>query len=290
MAKFTPFSELAQSRKLGTGCRCLWWDAHFISLDYGFGKSSASAHLHVRTQDGKIKTIGEFVAPHLPAYEFAGEVVRRFVAGMQPTHIAECLQLLATEREANEQTVDRLQLVWTGPDVPGSVSRDTAVVVKELFTGARRTVLLSSFTVRRGSEVFASLAVAVDQNPSLPVRLAVNVGRDGDFSTPEERVLKRFSERFWQNHWPWPKRPCVYYDPRALSADPAVCANLHAKCVVIDDEVAFVTSANFTEWAQERNLEAGVLIRDASFARSLRNQFESLIAANRLRLLPGSAN
>jgi hypothetical protein len=56
-----------------------WWDSHFLSLDYGFGKSSASAHLHVRTQDGRIKTIGEFVAPHLPAYEFAQEVVRRFV-------------------------------------------------------------------------------------------------------------------------------------------------------------------------------------------------------------------
>jgi hypothetical protein len=41
-----------------------WWDAHFLSLDYGFGKSSASAHLHVRTQDGRIKTVGEFVAPH----------------------------------------------------------------------------------------------------------------------------------------------------------------------------------------------------------------------------------
>jgi hypothetical protein len=57
-----------------------WWDAHFLSLDYGFGKSSASAHLHVRTQDGRIKTVGEFVAPHLPAYQFAGEVVRRLVA------------------------------------------------------------------------------------------------------------------------------------------------------------------------------------------------------------------
>jgi hypothetical protein len=56
-----------------------WWDAHFISLDYGFGKSSASAHLHVRTQDGRLKTVGEFVAPHLPAYEFAREVVDRFV-------------------------------------------------------------------------------------------------------------------------------------------------------------------------------------------------------------------
>ncbi|HEX7425155.1 MAG TPA: hypothetical protein VF311_14905 [Terriglobales bacterium] len=56
-----------------------WWDSHFLTLDYGFGKSSASAHLHVRTQNGKLKTVGEFVAAHLPACEFAAEVVRRFV-------------------------------------------------------------------------------------------------------------------------------------------------------------------------------------------------------------------
>ena len=57
-----------------------WWDNHFISLDYGFGKSSASAHLHVKTQDEKIRTVGEFVAAHMPAYEFASEVCSRFVA------------------------------------------------------------------------------------------------------------------------------------------------------------------------------------------------------------------
>jgi phosphatidylserine/phosphatidylglycerophosphate/cardiolipin synthase-like enzyme len=33
-------------------------------------------------------------------------------------------------------------------------------------------------------------------------------------------------------------------------------------------------------------LEAGVLIQDEGFARSLRNQFEALIAASKLRLLP----
>jgi hypothetical protein len=56
-----------------------WWDSHFISLDYGFGQSSASAHLHVRTQDSRIRTIGEFVAQKLPAYDFGREVVERFV-------------------------------------------------------------------------------------------------------------------------------------------------------------------------------------------------------------------
>jgi phosphatidylserine/phosphatidylglycerophosphate/cardiolipin synthase-like enzyme len=231
--------------------------------------------------------IVEFV-PEQVADEISADLSRMNAAGMQPAHIAECLQLLAAERESSQQTIDRLQLVWTGPDVPGSISRDTGVVVRELFTRARQSVILSTFTVRRGSEVFAPLAEAADRNPTLQVRLAVNVGREGDFSTPEQQVLARFAEGFWRNHWPWPKRPCVYYDPRALSTDPAICASLHAKCIVIDDKIAFVTSANFTEWAQERNLEAGVLVRDEGFSRSLRNQFESLIAASRLRLLPGS--
>lgn len=232
--------------------------------------------------------IADYV-PEPVADDIGADFVRMGASGMEPAHIAECLQLLAAEREANQQTVDRLQLVWTGPDVPGSVSRDTGVVVKELFTCARRSVLLSTFTVRRGRDVFAPLAEAINRNPTLKVRLAVNVGRDGDWSTPEYQILTRFAEQFWQNHWPWPSRPFVYYDPRALSTDAAICASLHAKCIVIDNEIAFVTSANFTEWAQERNLEAGVLIRDEGFARSLRNQFEALIAASRLRLLPGSA-
>jgi hypothetical protein len=71
-----------------------WWDAHFQSLDYGFGKSSASAHLHVRTQDGRIKIVGESVAPHLPAYEFAGEVVR--VSGRAPDAGARSLRSIST--------------------------------------------------------------------------------------------------------------------------------------------------------------------------------------------------
>jgi phosphatidylserine/phosphatidylglycerophosphate/cardiolipin synthase-like enzyme len=232
--------------------------------------------------------IAEYV-PERVSEEIGADMARMDAVGMQPAHIADCLQLLAAEREANQKTLDGLQLVWTGPDVPGSVSRDTGVVVKELFSCARRSVLLSTFAVRRGSDVFAPLAEAVDRNRTLQIQLAVNVGRDGDFLTPEHQILTRFAEGFWRSHWPWPKRPSVYYDPRALSTDLAICASLHAKCIVIDDEIAFVTSANFTEWAQERNLEAGVLIRDGGFARSLRNQFESLIAASRLRLLPGSA-
>jgi hypothetical protein len=49
----------------------------------------------VRTQEVKLKTIGEFVAPHLPAYEFASEVVNHFilatVQGQRRRIVAVCL-------------------------------------------------------------------------------------------------------------------------------------------------------------------------------------------------------
>ena len=48
-----------------------------------------------------------------------------------------------------------------------------------------------------------------------------------------------------------------------------------------------MTSANFTQWAQERNVEAGVLIRNASFARQLRQQFDSLVQSRAVIEVPG---
>ncbi|HEX9768547.1 MAG TPA: phospholipase D-like domain-containing protein [Kiloniellales bacterium] len=56
---------------------------------------------------------------------------------------------------------------------------------------------------------------------------------------------------------------------------------------MIDEAIAFVTSANFTMAAQARNLEAGVLVRSPSFALALIAQFESLVTAGGLRRLPG---
>ncbi len=41
------------------------------------------------------------------------------------------------------------------------------------------------------------------------------------------------------------------------------------KAVVVDDEVASVTSANLTEAALDRNIELGLLVRDRGLAASI---------------------
>lgn len=226
--------------------------------------------------------------PSLQGEDIAGELEHLRQSGLQPHQIASVLNLLATERELGQRVTDRLQLVWTGPEVPGSVSRDTGVVVRELLTSARHSLLLSTFTIHRGAEVFAPLATAIKNNLTLRARLVVNVGRNGDYVSSQQHLLDKFASEFWKEDWPWSPRPLVYYDPRSLSLEQGVTASLHAKCIVVDDETAFVTSANFTERAQERNVEAGVLVRDPQFARALRQQFDALIGASHLLLLPGT--
>jgi phosphatidylserine/phosphatidylglycerophosphate/cardiolipin synthase-like enzyme len=63
-------------------------------------------------------------------------------------------------------------------------------------------------------------------------------------------------------------------------------AALHAKCVVIDRSTALVTSANFTEAAQERNIEAGALVSDVTFAGILVDQFDWLVRIGAVERLP----
>jgi len=73
-----------------------------------------------------------------------------------------------------------------------------------------------------------------------------------------------------------------YYDSRSLNAAAAPMA-LHAKCIVVDRRELFVSSANFTEAAQRRNIEVGVLVRSGSLARQA-SEFSDPLLADRVCL------
>ena len=89
-------------------------------------------------------------------------------------------------------------------------------------------------------------------------------------------MVRKFADRFWRTEWPGSTRPSVYYDPRALEQD-GLGGVLHAKGVVTDDKVVFVTSANLTEAAFDRNFELGLLVRDHALALSVSSHFRGLI-------------
>jgi phosphatidylserine/phosphatidylglycerophosphate/cardiolipin synthase-like enzyme len=170
------------------------------------------------------------------------------------------------ERTPLEHTV---QLVTTAPEGNAAYHRDTAVVVQDLFRRAKRSVLISTYALYGGREIFQTLADRMEAIPELLVRMFVNIDqKSGD----DQRVIAAsFVQQFREWHWPAQFRlPEIYYDVRSTAV-------LHAKCILIDSEELFVTSANFTDAAQHRNVEVGLVVKSPVVADQATRFFESLM-------------
>lgn len=176
-------------------------------------------------------------------------------------------------------------LVWSGPEVPGLHARDTRRVYEELLGSAERSIWASTYAFFDGPRAFEVLARRMEATPALRVTLLLNIQRKRGDTTASEQLVRRFADHFWKTDWPGSSRPSVFYDPRALDPE-GPGGVLHAKAVVVDDEAVFVTSANPTEAALDRNIELGVLIRDHAFALTVGGYFRSLIDRDLLKPLP----
>ncbi len=224
-------------------------------------------------------------APGAPAEDVAAELTALAARGLTPEALGAALHLVVTDRAQREKAATGIQLVWTGPEVPGSRSRDTAVVVGELLAQAERRIVVAAYALFQGRQMLAPLAARMEERPDLEVRMFLNAMKDPAALDAADTV-SRFAADFRKKEWPGKRLPEVYYDPRALETTKEKRAVLHAKCVVVDTRRSLVTSANFTEAAHERNIEAGVLVDDPAFAAALEYQFSSLVTAGILKRLP----
>lgn len=198
--------------------------------------------------------------------------------------------------ERDHRQSPKLTLVWTGDDPRLSHSRHTKVYLPQLFSRARKHVLIAGYSFDQGSQLFESLhGVMVEYGVTVQLfvdiaqlcerlkQVARQQGRDfgllskplqhcGDAQAKGNATIALFYQLLWPFEGP---RPKVYFDPR--TANQASLVSLHAKCVVVDYKYSLITSANFTERGQNRNFEAGVAIEDEGFAQDLVRQWQNLI-------------
>jgi phosphatidylserine/phosphatidylglycerophosphate/cardiolipin synthase-like enzyme len=224
--------------------------------------------------------------PESLAAGIAAELQQRVGEGMEARHLADCLDLLCQDRRQRPVAEDLIDLAWTGPEAPGIDNRDTRVVVREMFQGAKESVLVAGYAVYQGLVVFRELAERMDRYPGLQVHMFLDVQRPPNDQASPSELVRAFAERFVQKEWPGERFPELFYDPRSLETDYMKRASLHAKCVVVDRQQAFVSSANFTEAAQTKNIEVGALLRSPTFARRLAEHFETLAALHILLPIP----
>ena len=234
--------------------------------------------------DGRVRVASS--SSDLAAAGF-GPGAEAFLAGLKGTEarvVGWMLRRLANERRrADDRFARTATLVWSGMSEDSHPLRDTRAVLDGLFARAERHVLISTFVVYNGRNLFAALGERLRKRPEIQVELFVNLAWDDE--TPREPVaaVNAFLDAFARSHWPeGVALPAMYFDPESLTTE-AKRTTLHAKCAVIDRRWALVTSANFTEAAQDRNIEAGVLLDHPQLADQLVARFHSLRDGGRLR-------
>jgi phosphatidylserine/phosphatidylglycerophosphate/cardiolipin synthase-like enzyme len=198
--------------------------------------------------------------------------------------VATAVRLVRGERHRVAKANPHLELVVTGPDLAGVKSRDTRVVVREVFDSAKRSALIIGYAFHGSDRIFEPLASRMAGNSEMKVRIVVNVHPERN-RTAEQTIL-RYSEEFFRTSWPFHPRPQIYYFPGSLDNQGSGRASVHAKLIVVDETRVYLGSANFTTAAFQRNLEAGIRFSSAAIGRELTRHFDTMINCGYLRPLP----
>lgn len=166
-----------------------------------------------------------------------------------------------------------VEMVWTGPDTGMVPIRHTAQVLTGLIDEARERLFLVSFVAFNVGVVIDALQQAIERGVRVQVLLEQSKEHGGNVSVDSVGMLKRNLPRAQLYEW----------DKTMTDASPT--ASVHAKCVVADGFVAFVTSANLSDAAMERNMELGVLLRGGQVPRLLDQHLAALITTKQIRAL-----
>lgn len=202
----------------------------------------------------------------------SGDDVVDALRGVDRAGVLAALRIAIAERE--HRPPPRLDLVWTGPETRASICLGTAQAVERLFSEARRTVVVCGYRFD-DPDILRPLHAAM-RDRGLQVTLFVDIPSEASAADADTFACSCI-DRFWRDVWTFgTPKPDVFYDPTSAVRGPP-WVSLHAKCIVVDDERSLVTSANFTDRGQTRNIEAGVLIDDRRFAEDLAAQWRQLI-------------
>lgn len=178
--------------------------------------------------------------------------------------------LAAAARASVAERVDHDdELVVTGPSSWQVPIRETSTVVRKVIEEATGTLLLITYASYRVPWLIEALDAAHGRGVHVRMLLESAPGIDA------AEAFTDLAGKVGLLEWPVAHRPLIGARPAAM----------HAKAVIADRKVAFVTSANLTGNAMDHNLEVGILVRGGTLPEKLHRHFDQLEADGVLRAL-----
>ena len=206
--------------------------------------------------------------PSVVGTPVASTVVEQLVAAWQNTEVGSdelASMLLAASyvytKAASEQSAE---LVWTGPTTPFVSARRTEQALLQVINSAEQSLFITSFVAYDVSTIVKALNVAAERGVTITMLLESSQDHGGSINIDVIGKMRGLVPT--AQLYAWRNKTGNFSDGR-----------VHAKVAVADKTSCFITSANLTGYAMEKNMEAGVLISGGQIPRLLDDHLRSLV-------------
>lgn len=177
----------------------------------------------------------------------------------------------ASYAHVQASTSQFVELVWTGPSSELVATRKTEQALLQVIQAAGSKLFLTSFVAYDVASIIAALAASIERGVALSMLLESSDQHGGGVSIDVigkmRSALPAAKVYFWSD-----------------KTDAFVGGKVHAKVAVADERVCFISSANLTGHAMEKNMEAGVLVEGGALPSKLHRHLEALVTTKQLRL------
>ncbi|MDE2037263.1 MAG: DISARM system phospholipase D-like protein DrmC [Pseudomonas sp.] len=163
---------------------------------------------------------------------------------------------------ANQQSTE---LVWTGPTTPFVSARRTEQALLQVINAAEQTLFITSFVAYDVSTIVKALNDASARGVSISMLLESSKNHGGSISFDVIGRMRTLVPT--ARLYAWQDRGEIFSDGR-----------VHAKVAIADRHTCFITSANLTGFAMERNMEAGLLISGGNIPQMLEEHLCALVS------------
>jgi len=163
--------------------------------------------------------------------------------------------------------IQSAELVWTGPITPFVSARRTEQALLQVINAAEQSLFITSFVAYDVSTIVKALNAAAVRGVAISMLLELSQDHGGSISF--DAIGKMSTLVSAAKLYTWRDK-----------AEPFSDGRVHAKVAVADGKICFITSANLTGHAMEKNMEAGVILEGGDVARTLHEHLNSLVATN----------
>lgn len=191
----------------------------------------------------------------------------RMSGDVAPLEVAAALRGAAATAQLTESR-GKVELVWTGPSTGLVPVRYTAQVLCELIESAKEQLFIVSYVAYDVTSITKALQSAVGRQVEINILLERSTGHGGTVTVDSVQTMRNALPS--AHIYVWGNATGDEYGATPVGS-------VHAKCAVADGKIAFVTSANLSNAAMDRNMELGIMVRGGSLPENLQKQLDSLV-------------